>query len=193
MVWLKLVTTMKTKNWISYEDEASSARVDSPSLFFKIFEEKIVLNISTGLLLMSMLVMFYEAAGRSVFSISHWWAEELVRFLIVWSVLLSFGVASRKGNFIRMELLYDKFPHGIRVFLNFINCIGGLIFCAVLMIAGYEQVAHLEKIGMRTDSNLDLELWVVRSILPICGLLYSIYFIRSGFSLLKGKIPSEEQ
>lgn len=184
---------MKTKNWISYEDNAFRERSEISSILLKFFEEKVILNISTALLLASMLFMFYEAAGRSIFSVSHWWAEELVRFLIVWSVLLSFGVASRKGNFIRMELIYDKFPHSIKIFLNLINCIGGLIFCAVLMIAGYEQVAHLEKIGMMTDSNLNIELWLVRSILPICGLLYSIYFIRSGISLLKGKIPLEEQ
>ena len=182
----------KIKDWSTQEGDLPARDAPQKKCYLEFFEEKLILNISTALLIFSMCVMFYEASSRSILSQSHWWAEELVRFLIVWSVLLSFGVASRNGNYIRMDLLYNKLPLQWRLFMSWLNCLGGLFFCGVLVVAGYEQVAHLEKIGMMTDSNLDTELWIIRLVLPIAGLLYSIYFLRMAGSLLKGELPAEQ-
>lgn len=189
-----MVKQMKTetKDWLAFESDLSTSKNKDRKCTLKFFEEKLILNISTALLIISMGVMFYEASSRSILSESHWWAEELVRFLVVWSVLLSFGVASRNGNYIRMDLLYGMLPSKWQFFLSWLNCLGGLFFCAVLVVAGYEQVAHLEKIGMMTDSNLDTELWIVRSVLPISGLLYSVYFLRTACSLIKRQLPAEQ-
>lgn len=153
--------------------------------------EKLLLNISAAFLILAMCFMVFEASSRSIMSESHWWAEELVRFLVVWAVLLSFGVASDHGHFIRMDLLYGKLNFKFRIALNWINCLCGLTFCGILIYSGFQQVAHLEKIGMTTDSNLNIELWIIRTILPICGILYSFYFIKTACQLTKGHIQDE--
>lgn len=149
--------------------------------------EGAILNFSTALISVSLCVMFFEATSRSLVSQSHWWAEELVRFLVVWSVLLSLGVANRRGHYIRMDLILLMLPAGIQRLLGWLNALLGLTFSGALVYAGVLQVLHLEKLGMMTESNLDLPLWFIRLALPLGGILYALYFFGSMRRLLRGE------
>ena len=157
------------------------------------FEDKVLLNIASLFMAAAMGVMFYEASSRSLFSESHWWAEELVRFLVVWSVLLALSAASRDHHFIRMELLIQRLPRGVRMGLNWLNCVLGMAFASVLVYAGCVEVMHLHRIGMMTESSLDLPLWQVRLIMPLGGLLYIGYFLGAALHLLHGVDPFETE
>lgn len=159
--------------------------------WWSFFEDRIVLNLATVLMIGAIGVMFYEASGRSLLSTSHWWAEELVRFLVVWSVLLCFGVGTRHGHYIRMDLLLNALPAAVRRAFAWLNCLIGLFFCALLTVSGIQEVGHLRMVGMLTDSNLDLPLWGVRLILPLGGVLYGIAFLGNAVLLLRGGDPDQ--
>lgn len=156
-------------------------------------EDRILLDIATALMVVAMCVMFYEAASRSLLSESHWWAEELVRFLVVWSVLVAIGVATRHQHFIRMDLVVLMLPAWLQRGLAFVNCLAGLAFSAVLVVAGIEEVVHLHRIGMYTESNLDLQLWQVRLVLPIGGAFYGLYFLGAAITVLRGVDPNQDR
>ncbi len=155
-------------------------------------EEKLLLNLATALMCTAMGVMFYEATSRSLLSDSHWWAEELVRILVVWSVLLTLGTASRKHHFIRMDLLVRSLSPGWQRAAAVLNALVGLGFSILLLVAGLREVEHLAFTGMLTDSNLYLPLWLVRLALPIGGALYALYFLGSLYALLRGHDPNNE-
>lgn len=170
---------------------APAGRRDGLPRWWAFIENHIILNVATILMVAAIGVMFYEASSRSLLSESHWWAEELVRFLVVWSVLLAIGVGTRHGHFIRMDLLYDLLPRRARMVLAWLNCLVGLFFCGLLVVAGVQEVAHLHAIGMLTDSNLDLPLWVVRLVLPLGGVLYGLAFLGNAVMLLRGVDPDQ--
>jgi C4-dicarboxylate transporter, DctQ subunit len=151
-----------------------------------LLEDRLLLNLATVLMAGSAAVMFYEAGSRTFLSESHWWAEELVRFLVVWSVMLAFGVATRRGNYIRMELLVDALPPWGQRLAAWLNCLAGLAFAVLFTIAAWRSVVHLHVVGMMTESSLDLPLWFVRLALPIGGLLYALYFVRLAVVLWRG-------
>lgn len=151
-----------------------------------LLEDGLLLDLATLLMAGSAAVMFYEAGSRTFLSESHWWAEELVRFLVVWSVMLAFGVATRHGNYIRMELLIDALPQWGRRMAAWLNCLAGLAFAVLFTVAAWRSVVHLHVVGMMTESSLDLPLWVVRLALPIGGLLYALYFVRQAILLWRG-------
>ena len=149
----------------------------------------VILNLAALLMTAAMGVMFYEASTRTLVGRSHWWAEEAVRFLVVWSVLMSIGIASRNGHFIRMDLLLHALPRRFTLISAVLSSVAGLIFSGFLVYAGYNHVAHLYKIGMMTQSSLDLPLWLVRLILPICGVFYFTYFAVCLAEALAGRDP----
>ncbi|QCO19079.1 TRAP transporter small permease (plasmid) [Azospirillum brasilense] len=157
--------------------------------WWSFIEDRILLNVATILMMAAIGFMFYEASSRSLLSESHWWAEELVRFLVVWSVLLSLGVGTRHGHYIRMDLLLNMMPHRVRMAFAWLNSLIGLAFSVLLVIAGFQEVAHLQAIGMFTESNLDLPLWTVRLVLPLGGVLYGFAFVGNIILLLRGHDP----
>ncbi|MDQ2102440.1 TRAP transporter small permease [Azospirillum isscasi] len=175
---------------------ASDARPDAAAppgrglpLWWSFIEDRILLNAATILMMAAIGFMFYEASSRSLLSESHWWAEELVRFLVVWSVLLSLGVGTRHGHYIRMDLLLNMMPHRARLAFAWLNSLIGLGFSVLLVIAGVQEVSHLQAVGMFTESNLDLPLWTVRLVLPLGGVLYGFAFVGNIILLLRGHDP----
>lgn len=156
-----------------------------------LLEDHVLVNVATAIMLGAMGVMFYEAVNRSLFSTSHWWAEELVRFMVVWSVLLALVPAARHHHFIRMDLLVQTFPRWLRLVLAGLNALCGLAFAAWLTHAGWLQVQHMQRIRMMTDSNLDLPMWQVLMVLPVGGALYALHFVGALYAILRGHDPSE--
>jgi C4-dicarboxylate transporter DctQ subunit len=159
----------------------------APGNWFTRFERGPLLGLATALMLGAMGLMFYEAASRMLLGDSHWWAEEAVRFLVVWSVMLAFGVATRQGNYIRMELMIDMAPRPVRRFGAWLNCLCGLTFSGMVVVAGMLNCLHLYDVGMMTESNLDLPLWLVRLALPIGALFYALYFVSVAIELAQGR------
>lgn len=151
--------------------------------------EGAILTVATLFMALAVVTMFFEAVSRSAFSVSHWWAEELVRFSVIWSVLLAAGVASRRGHFIRMDLLVNALgPRGRRL-CAWLAALAGLAFCAALLHASIQSIQHLARIGMRTESNLDLPLWLVRLALPVGIAGYGLYFVAATVELARGGDP----
>ena len=64
---------------------------------------------------------------------------------------------------------------------------------SALVYAGCVEVMHLHRIGMMTESSLDLPLWQVRLIMPLGGLLYIGYFVGAALHLLHGVDPFETE
>lgn len=177
------------------ETEADRTEMETVRLlprWWVFFEEKIILNVATILMCAAMGVMFYEAMSRSILSVSNWWAEELVRFLVVWSVLMGLGVATRHHHFIRMDLLVEMCPPWARKLSSWINCLVGLSFSGILVYAGSVEVRHMAFIGMMTDSNLDLPLWFVRLAIPLGGALFALHFAGSIYALTRGVDPNSK-
>ena len=159
---------------------------------WRAFDERVLINLATAVMLLAMGVMFYEAANRSLTWRSNWWAEEAVRFLVVWAVLLALGPATRRHHFIRMDLLVLMAGRRVRLALGWLNAVAGLGFSVVLLWTGIEAVQHLKRIRMMTDSNLDLPMWVIHLALPIGAALWGMQFVMSMLALWRGHDPNEK-
>ena len=156
-----------------------------------LFEERILLNVAALFMVGAMAVMVYEAVNRSLFSTSYWWAEELVRFSVLWGVLLGLGPAARHHHFIRMDLLVLSLPRRGKLALAALSALAGLGFALALAWTGVQEVQHMQRMRMMTDSNLDLPLWLVRLVLPIGGALYALHFLGALYAALRGHDPNE--
>lgn len=135
-----------------------------------------MLTVSSALFLASALVMLFEGFSRSLAGVSYFWAEEAVRFLMIWAFFLTLGLAGRRGLHIRTELLVDAMPPRVRRAMHLVALVAGLAFAAVLFGASVPQLLRYHSMGMMSESSLDIPQWVVFLAMPIGAAAWFGYY-----------------
>lgn len=153
------------------------------------FESGALLGFATLLFLTATAIMLMEGAGRSFFDESYFWAEESVRYLMVWAFFLTLGAAGTAGNHIRTELLVERMPAGIRKAMNLLASAVGAGFSAALMYASIPQLHRYYTMGMMTESSLDLPMWFLFLAMPLGAALLLAYYLRCLVRVLRGEDP----
>lgn len=109
------------------------------------------------------LVMFAQVIARNIFNHGFTWAEEMCRYLFVYSGLLSAGYCIRKGLGIRVDAVYNLFPKPIQVFID--------LFSKVLTIVVYAYIAYksigLIKSTTTISSAMQLPMKYVYAAIPL--------------------------
>lgn len=152
-------------------------------------EQRLILPVATALFIASLLIMLAEGLSRFFLGNSYDWAEEAVRFLVIWAVLLTLAIAGRRGFHIRAEMLVEAMSPRPRRIANVIACLTGLGFAVILLWSGWTQVRHLWRVGMMTESTLDLPLWTIFLVLPLGALLLVVYYAEAIVAAAKGEDP----
>jgi len=153
------------------------------------FEFGPVLNLAAFLFLASTVIMLSEGLNRSLRDLSFFWAEESVRYLMIWAFFLTVGVAGRRGHHIRTDLLVNAMPPGIRRGMHFVSVIAGIVFSAVLFISSLPQLVRYYTMGMVSESNLDIPQWIVFLAMPIGAALLFGYYLRCLVVVARGGDP----
>ena len=153
------------------------------------FEHGLLWNLATACLLLALVIMLGEALSRTFLSRSHYWAEEGVRFLVVWSFFLTLAVAGREGRHIRTTVLIDALPAVVRRIADGLSALAGLAFSLLLLYAAWQHLGGLQRMGMRTESNLDLPMWAIYACVPLAGVLFAVYFAQALVTVLRGGRP----
>jgi TRAP-type C4-dicarboxylate transport system permease small subunit len=148
-----------------------------------------VLALASALFLASALVMLFEGLSRSLAGTSFFWAEESVRFLMVWAFFLTLGVAGRRGLHIRTEMLVDAMPPRVRRAMHLAAVVAGLLFGAALFVASIPQLLRYYSMGMMSESSLDLPQWVVFLAMPLGAALWFGYYAQALLHWLRGDDP----
>lgn len=170
-------------------DAPGDAAAKSGRGLWQRFESGALVSFATALFLASTAIMLVEGASRSLLDESYFWAEESVRYLMVWAFFLTLGAAGTAGNHIRTELLVDRMPAGIRQAMHVVASLVGIGFGAALFFASLPQVQRYYTMGMMTESNLDLPMWILFLAMPIGALLLLGYYARCLVRALRGEDP----
>lgn len=158
-----------------------------------LFEHRWLLSLATILALLATAIMLFEAFNRGFMDRSFFWAEEGVRYLMIWAFFLTIGAAGRGGYHIRTEMLVDMLPAGLRRVCNLLASAAGIGFSAVLFAASLPQVHRYYTMGMMTESNLDLPMWVLFMAMPVGALLMAGYYVGCLFRAWTGDEPFAAQ
>lgn len=153
------------------------------------FERNVLLNIATGFALVATSIMLLEALSRSALSNSYFWAEESVRYLMIWAFFLTLGAAGRAGHMIRTEMLMERLSPRLQKVGNVVTTSLGVLFAGILLYASVPQVLRYRSMGMMTESNLDLPMWVLFLAMPIGAILIGIYYLGALREALRGNDP----
>ncbi|MBE6909988.1 MAG: TRAP transporter small permease [Ruminococcaceae bacterium] len=85
------------------------------------------------------LVMFVQVIARNLFHGGFTWAEEVCRYLFVYSGMLSAGYCIRKGLSIRVDAVYNFFPKPVKFIID--------LFAKVLTVVVYAYLTY-KSIGL---------------------------------------------
>lgn len=120
----------------------------------------------TTLLISASAILFINVVARYAFNTGLVWAEEFVRYEIIWMVFIGGSVAARKGVHIGVEVLLHLLPPRPRLALKVavkLICIG---FCLVLVLYGAELAAQTRMFGQKT-SAMQLPFWTIQLAIPV--------------------------
>jgi len=153
---------------------------------WRMLESRLFVNIGVLMFLVATGIMLAEAAARAFFSHSFFWAEEAVRYLFVWAFFLNIGVAGTKGYHIRTGMVVEMLGPKWKMAANSLVCLLGVSFGVILFIASIPHLQRFYKLGMMTESNLDLPLWALFLAVPIGSVLLCLYYLGALWITLTG-------
>lgn len=132
-------------------------------------------QIVLGLMVFAMfLLVFTNVVTRYVFSYSINWAEELARYLMVWTAFLGAGLGMREGQHVAIEILHDYLPKPLR---GYVKAFVGLViigFMGILVYLGAQYAL------VSWDQNSPVLRWpmgIIYLAIPIGASLFILHLV----------------
>jgi C4-dicarboxylate transporter DctQ subunit len=114
------------------------------------------------------------------------WAEEVTRYILLWTVFVGAGVISREGTHVSMEALYNILPEKLQktAFLA-IN-----IFCIATIVAIFFFGSALVKLVIETGQTSEaafIPMWLIYGAFPVGSILMILGYIETALRHRMGK------
>lgn len=138
------------------------------------------------LILSASVILFSNVVARYAFNAGFAWAEELVRYQIVWMVFLGASVAARQGIHIGVDLLIKFSPPGIARAIDLLVHAIAVAFCGFLVFYGVELVSQTRAFG-QVSPALQMPTWMVQLAIPVGAALMGVRFMQQFFRTLLGR------
>lgn len=138
------------------------------------------------LLATASLVLFANVVARYVFNWGFPWAEELVRYEIVWMVFLGGSAAARQGLHIGVDILVKLSPPPLRKFIEVSVNLVSLIFCLLVLVYGAKLIIQTRMFG-QVSPAIQVPMWLVQLAIPVGSGLMALRFGQQIWHLFRGE------
>ncbi len=137
----------------------------------------------------TILVVTAQVVWRYVFNNSLVWTEELSRLLFTWIIFLGAALAVKEATHIRVTLLVDRLPPGVRRHLAAARLVLIAVFLAFLAAVGFQWVRM--NANARTPA-LGLPLnYVLYASLPVASVAGVYFAVRRAAAWFRGRVREE--
>lgn len=144
-------------------------------------------NAITGTLMIAcILVLFVNVIARKFFSAASTWAEEAIRYAIIWVTFLGCSQCAKTGTHVGIDLLIQAMPQKLQRYFNALAQFLAAVFTAVCTYAGWQALQLILTTGQRSPAIL-MPMWIVYFSIPLGFLLTTIRFIVAGINILRDK------
>jgi TRAP-type transport system small permease protein len=124
-------------------------------------------------------VLFFIAAAinivnvvaRYVFSAPVFWAEEILVFIVVWTVFLVAGSVTYRGAHLNMDLIYAKLKSPWRQLVNLAIVVTLILCCSYTALQSWKVVSLHYRNNALTAAT-DIPIWI-----PHSALLFGFSFM----------------
>ena len=123
------------------------------------------------------LLCFVEVVRRAVFASPTQWAEELIRYIIIFAVFIGISSVTKKNEHIRMSMVINLFSEKKRRIIDIITASIGMVFSATVLISGIMLVADAKSSETLSEFGLNIPIYIPYLALPVGGALMSLRLI----------------
>jgi len=106
------------------------------------------------------------------------WAEESVRYLIIWMVFIGGSVAARQASHINVDVLLQVLPAGIRRRVWSVINAAAALFCAALAVWGWQLMLLIRQSGQITPA-LQMPTYIAYLAIPVGSALMTLRFAQA--------------
>lgn len=145
-----------------------------------------VLVFAITILLFVNVLLRYGSRYLSLPTIS--WAEEAIRYGIIWTTFLAAANAFRRESHFGVDVIFRVKSAPFVKLIRLLDDAGCFIFCGFVLYYGVQMVSF-NMGGGQISPSLKLPLWLVYSVIPLSGGM-SMIFIARNF-IRKLKTPAE--
>lgn len=150
---------------------------------------RVLVATGTVLMLTATAIMIVEGLSRYFLDQSYFWAEESVRFLMIWAFALTLGAAGFRQLHIRTELLVQSLPPAMQRLCWLIGCATGIGFALILIVSSIPQTLRYHTMGVVSESQMELPMWLLYLAMPVAGLGLLLYYLKSAVLAWRGQDP----
>jgi C4-dicarboxylate transporter DctQ subunit len=139
-----------------------------------------------AMMLSTTIILFVNVIFRS-FSMASTWAEEVIRYVIVWVTFFGGSLCAKSGNHVGIDIFVQMLPSkkAQRV-VRAIGFFAAAVFCAVATYAAYKITALVTTTKQKSPAIL-MPFWIVYISMPLGFALMTIRFVVAGINALTGK------
>ena len=132
-------------------------------------------------LLLTTIILFVNVVLRYVFSASTSWAEEAIRYLMIWVTFIGGAVCVRKSAHIRMDFLLTFLPRRAASVLTRLVYLIAAGFCAALLVYSWQLVQFTVELE-QTSPAMEVPMWIPYMAMPLGSALMVLHFVIAAFS-----------
>lgn len=127
-------------------------------------------------ILFTSLLLLANVILRYIFNYSIYWAEELVRYLMVWVIFLGSSQVAKHEGHITVDILYRAVGPKVKVFLDYLVNVVAILFCLVLAYYSYHQTMRVYS-SQQISPALELPMWLTYLSIPLGSFLMAIRYL----------------
>lgn len=157
---------------------------------------KVLNGFEKGFITVSMIVMvifiFLQVFTRYVLGDAMSWTEEASRYLFIWLIFMSIGIAFVEKRHIAIDVVMDHLPKMLQRVLQqivYLMMIGLSIF---LLIQGYLLVDQMQTFNQKS-ATLQIPMWMVYTALPVGFLFAIVRLVQASINIYRDEEPAEKE
>ena len=142
-----------------------------PIQLFQLLEEGLLVFLM-GLMIA---LAFSQIILRNFFSFSIWWADPLIRHLVLWSSFLGATIATRKDKHVKIDILFRFISPRQQSLLNGLSGLFSALVCALLTWISIQFV--IDEMEFITLAFGNLPTWKLQTIFPFSFGVITLRFL----------------
>ena len=119
-------------------------RKDLPRFIFVTLPRALI----AALILAGIAINFANVVSRHLFSSAIFWAEEILVFLVIWTVSIAVIAVSYQGAHLRMDLFVTNIRAPWKQAINVLTIVVFLVFCGFVVVQSFDVVTAFSRTGM---------------------------------------------
>ena len=142
-----------------------------------------------ALLISSVFLIFANAMGRYIFLAPIIWAEEILGYVLVWTVYLGSVLVTWDGGHLKMDLLSRTLPGVPRAIVNGFSTLVFIFIGGLIVYQSWFAIADLTYVSQVAEVPMN----VMHAIVPISFALITLFILIRFRGYISGTMESNEE